>query len=384
MNRLSVPSPEVSSGHETARRQSSPSHAEGVLLAASELFAGREAHDSRDKTLFRELALNLLPQTDESDRRRIACHLVRHPATPPEVLAALAADEDALTAYPVLRNAPSLDEDILVAQAERGPDSLRKAIAERTDASPKVLEILAQAGGPDVIALLLERTDIDLDEAMVSMLCKRPDILKRFGKDLVDRKVLTSSQMLTHFSRLDASLRQEAIASAELASLINLTRSGSHKPARPVFKQSLLKQLHHSALTGGAEQFAHELSYALGLPETFTHDIVANDSGETLSICLKALGFTDAKASQILVRLLGERLPLKGMRDLLEVFGNISHGAAMLLVNRWVGEETPHDQRTSRSEAQHLVQNQEPARPARSGDATWQELDDIEKLLRFG
>ncbi|MEP2439078.1 MAG: DUF2336 domain-containing protein, partial [Roseibium sp.] len=258
------------------------------------------------------------------------------------------------------------------------------AIAERPDAGPKVLAIIAQLGGPDVVALLLDRTDVDLDEEMVSRLCKRPEILKRFGKDLVDRKVLNSSQMLTHFSRLDAPLRQEAIASAELASLINLARSGSHKPARPVFKQSLLEQLHQSALTGGAEQFAHELSYALGLPETFTGDIVTTDSGETLSICLKALGFTEAQAAQILVRVLGDRLPLEGLRGLVEVFSNISHGAAMLLVNRWIGEETPHEQRTSLSEPQHIVQSQETTRPARSGNATWQELDDIEKLLRFG
>ncbi|MEP3303068.1 MAG: hypothetical protein ABJO05_13970, partial [Roseibium sp.] len=135
---------------------------------------------------------------------------------------------------------------------------------------------------------------------------------------------------------------------------------------------------------GGAEQFAHELSYALGLPETFTGDIVTTDSGETLSICLKALGFTEAQAAQILVRVLGDRLPLEGLRGLVEVFSNISHGAAMLLVNRWIGEETPHEQRTSLSEPQHIVQSQETTRPARSGNATWQELDDIEKLLRFG
>jgi uncharacterized protein (DUF2336 family) len=380
MNRLSAPSPAEQADSAPAR-SSAGSRSGAVLLAAAELFAGREAHDAREQALFRELALNLLPQTEVKNRRRIACHLVRHPDTPQDVLNALAADEDPLTAYPALCNAPELDADILATKARSGPDSLRKAIAGRRDLTTGILTALAETGGPEVIAVLMERPGLDLDEALVSRLCARPEILSRFGKDLLDRKALTSSHLLTHFPRLGTDLRPEAIASAELASLVELARSGSHRPARPVFKPGLLEQLRVSALAGDSKTFSTGLAYTLGLSEALTQDMVDRDSGETLAICLKALGFSSQDASRTLIRLLGGRLDLQAIRALLDVFGHISAGASLLLINRWTAQENPAH-RTST--AKHQPLHADTTAKRQTSDPLWRDLDDIEKLLRFG
>ncbi|WP_417684692.1 DUF2336 domain-containing protein [Roseibium sp.] len=355
-----------------------------VLLSATELFVSREFHDERDVTLYRELALNLLPQTGETDRRKIACHLVRHPDAPIEVLKVLGHDEDPLTAYPVLRNTADLGPDILKCQAERGPDSLRKAIADRADLTAGIAIAIARNGGIDVIEQLLSRPDVLLDEAMVSALCERPETLQHFGDELIARKVLKGEHLLNHFPRLGKGLRREAIASAELASLIQMTRTGTHKAARPVFKQDVLAKIETCALADGAEAFSGALSYALGLPEDLVRRAVEIDTGETLVICLKALGVTEAVAGRILIRLIGAHTPLAQIRDLLDIFVNISHGAALVLVNRWIGGSSER-QADRAATAAHLPLHQETVSPRRTGglSGNWQEIEEIEELLRF-
>ncbi len=353
-----------------------------VLLSATSLFVSRETHEPRDITVFRELALNLLPQTSDDARRKIACHLIRHPDSPVEVLKALGADEDALTAYPVLRNSPGLGEEILTLQAERGTDSLRKAIADRSDLTDPVILALGRHGDSDVISQLLARPDITLSEELVSRLCERAGILSRFGDELIARKALKSEHLLTHFPRLGADLRKEAIASAELSSLVQMARSGVQKPPRPVFKQDLLQRIETTALSDGKTAFIEAMTYALGLPQDLIQRAVEIDTGETLIVCLKALGFTEAVTGRIIIRLLGARLPLPAIRDLLDIFVNISHGAALLLVNRWIGG--PDGLERKAEEIRHQPVFQESTKQRSGADTSWQEIEEIEKILHFG
>ncbi|MEJ8473925.1 DUF2336 domain-containing protein [Roseibium algae] len=370
-NSSSVPS--------TSRRANSSSDA--VLLTATELFVSRETHDAREIAIYRELALNLLPQTRIEDRRHVASILVRHPCAPQELLSALAADEDTLTAYPVLRNTAYLSEEILTQQARSGADSLCKAIVEQSDLSAPVLQALAENGSLDVISALMNRTDVNLSDALVASLCKRPGVLAMFGDELRNRDAISSNHLMGHFCRLSGEMRNEAIAAAELANLVDLTRSGSHKPARAVFKPRLLNHLHHSAMADSPDEFARELAYALSLPEDFTRYALIRDSGETLAISLKALGFKSARAGQVMVRHLGDRTSLGNLRTLIDVFRNITDGAAMILVNRWISVESTAADKPS---TQHQPLHQD-SRPARKPTETlWQEINDIEKLLRIG
>lgn len=371
---------------------------DGVLLNATELFVSREIHSERDVTVFRELALNLLPQADDDTRRKIACHLTRYPHSPIEVLKVLGRDADPLTAYPVLRNTPGLGEDILLLQAERGPDSLRKAIAERADLTQAVALVLARTAAAPVIEELLARDTITLSEEMVACLCQRPETLQAFGDLLITRKALTGEHLLKHFPRLGKGLRQEAIASAELANLVQLARSGSYRAARPVFKKEVLKRIAETALMEGPEAFSEALAYALGLPGELTRRAVDMDSGETLAIGLKALGFDQRMASGILIRLLGDRLSLETLRDLIDLFVSVSHGAALVLIKHWSdvpGQRTAPAQANVRhmplvQEAPRLRHTGEPVARASHGiddgsssPEPWQEIEEIEKILRF-
>ncbi|WP_346898510.1 DUF2336 domain-containing protein [uncultured Roseibium sp.] len=323
------------------RRAGSASAAgDGLLLSAVELFVSIEKHDRREITVFQELSENLLPLASDRNRRRIACLLVRHPDTPDNILARLAGDRDPLTSYPVLRHAPAIPEDILIMQAERGPDSLRKAIADRDTLSESLVHTLASQGGPDIIRMLMKRDDVSLEQHLVGAIESRGEIMAELGDDLAARGALSADRLMSNFLHLTRELKAEAIASAELASLVEMASRGPGRAPRPVFKAHLLDMLEKAAMTGSSAQFATDLSFTLGLPEATAARILSEDGGEALAVAFKALGFDERRTASLLIRLIGETHSLPEIRRLLQISANISDGAARLMVRRWVASET--------------------------------------------
>jgi len=358
---------------------------EDVLLAATELFVSRERHDKAELIVFTELFSNLLSVTAEKDRRRISCLLIRHKDVPPSCLTQLGADEDPLTAYPVLRHDTALPSDVLLLQARRGPDSLRKAIADRKMLSEPLIFALAETGGTDVVRALLERSAVSLHGRFIDTIVKRPEIMAALGSTLADRGMFSSEQLINQFLDLPAAVRAEAIASAELAGLVALTQNGAVQAPQPVFKTSLLVSLKTSALSGPQNQFTTDLAYALGLPETLAQHIVSTDSGEAFAIALKALGFDRSSAAALLVSQLGRRLNLHEIRGLIDLSSNISHSAARLLVGRWTGSKASA---TGSKEPVHTTQYQESSvatgRGAQSGNSRIEDLLKVPEPKRAG
>jgi uncharacterized protein (DUF2336 family) len=322
------------------RVRAAPGAGDGLLLSAVELFVSIEKHDRKEITVFQELSENLLPLTSDQDRRRIACLLVRHPDTPDNILARLAGDRDPLTSYPVLRHAQAIPEDILIMQAERGPDSLRRAIADRTSLSESLVRTLASQGGPDIIRMLMERDDVSLEQQLLETVENRSEIMAELGEDLAARGALSADRLMSNFLHLTRELKAEAIACAELASLVETASRGPGRAPRPVFKAHLLDMLEKAAMTGSAGQFATDLSFTLGLPEATASRMLSEDGGEALAIAFKALGFDETRTASLLIRLIGEVHPLEEIRRLVQIASTISDGAARLMVRRWVARET--------------------------------------------
>lgn len=317
-----------------------PPRVENLLVSATELFLSIDRHDRTEIKVYQELAENLLSSLSIRDRRRISCQLVRHPDAPGQVLERLAGDPDPLTAYPALRHAPSLSEAVLLEQAEHGTEAVRKAIAARPSLSGKVLEALAAHGNADVVRLLMERKDVDLDRNLLEAIEDRDEIIKDLGPDLTARGVLSSEQLMSQFLHLTPELRMQAIAGAELANLVELAQEGAHRRPKPVFKAHLLDLLFKAALSGPPEHFATDLAFTLGLPEKTALKMLEDDSGEALAVAFKALGFSPARTTSLLVCLLGKTLGAEDIRRLGGIAENISDGAARLLVRRWVARET--------------------------------------------
>ncbi|MBD8893526.1 DUF2336 domain-containing protein [Roseibium litorale] len=355
-----------------------------MLRSATDLYVSRQSHDPHEKALYRELAVSSLDRVSTEDRRQIAFQLVRHPDAPQDVLARLAVDEDATTAYPVLRNALHVDHDILLKQAVGGPDSLRRAILGRTDVTLEILDAIAEHGGVDAVRELLHHPDFILDEETVHLLCTRHEILPAIGSQLAARGVLTSRQMMGSFLSLASDLRMEALASAELTALVALARNGGRKPPRPQIRQEVLIELEKTALSGTPEAFSNRLSDATGLALAATSKIAGDNSGEALAVCLKALGIPQISAERMFVRLLGKHLGFLEIRGLSALYDSLSEGAAVALVNQWRAAEEPGARKAGPHQSQY--QETKPARGSRpvTGDTIWQDLDDIERLLRIG
>ncbi len=358
ITRSSKTAPKPAASKKTAIR---PSTDGGILLDATELFAGRDRHDTENKHIFLELAENLLPATSLKDRRRIANLLAAHPEMPDHLLEKLASDEDELTAYSALRYSPRLSVDLLLKISKTGSDTLRKAIANRPSLRESVLTALCQNAGASVIRILLDRDDIILLAANQACLSSRSDIVASLGLELAGQDALNPDGLMSQYLHLPASLRAKAIASAEVTSLIKqaqtppLARSAGVNASR----LKLIDGLRKEALAGNTSAFADLLGQGLGLPQATCDLLLKEDQGDGLIVALKALNLTPPDMTTILVRLLGEKLTLTKIRSLLRLQRTLSSGAADVLIEQWMlrdqGEErsgelqTPHYQESQRA-----------------------------------
>ncbi|UES39925.1 DUF2336 domain-containing protein [Roseibium aggregatum] len=332
----------------------------GVLLAASELFAGRTRHDVEEKRIFLELASNFLPKTSLPDRRRIANLLAAHPEIPDDLLTQLASDEDELTAYPALRYSPRLSVDLLLKVAEAGPDSLRKAVANRPSLRESVITTLCEHAGAPVIRILLDREDVTLTQAHQAKLSCRSDIVATLGLELAGQDALNPDGLMGQFLHLPAPLKSKAIAAAEMTSLVKQAQTpGSGTDRRTdTARLKLRDALVSEALFQQRSRFADLLGQGLGLPQTTCDLLMHDDQAEGLTVALKALGMSASEVTTVMIRMLGENLSLERLRGLLRLHRTLSQGAAEVLVGQWI----LHDQVTQPVSAQLDSQYQDGSR----------------------
>lgn len=334
-----------------------------MLVAAAELYASRTAHDRAERSIFAELTRQLLPETEICDRRRIAELLAGAVDAPAETLSLLSRDPDPLVAGPILAEAAGLAECDLVQAVGRGPEPLRQVIAERDDLSPAVVTALfAQAGAQTLRALMARLADRRvsalaeaadwLPQEALAALETRPEVLSALAEELSSAKALPAPLLFGLFLDLGREARMEAIAAAQSRALAELARAGTPQPLHASFKAAVLDGLVAAALSGGSAAFASHLSYVLGLPAETAVRIADDRTGEALVVCLKTLGVNDGDVARILVRLLGTRLSLDELRELLRLHEQIAPRAAILLVSSWNGGRLPDDAR------------REPGRPA--------------------
>ncbi len=304
-----------------------------VLLAAAELYAARPRHDRVERDIFAELSRQYLPHTCVEDRRRISEVLANMPDAPPETISALAGDTDPQVAAPVLERAAACCECDLLKAIGRGPESLRVVITRREDLPLPVIIALFAHSSAETLKVLLEREGLAVPDDALAAIAGRPAILAELAAPLSALKVLPSPLLQALFLDLDRQGRLEAIVSAEARVLAELARGERPASSQTAFKPAVLEALVAAALSGGAAAFASHLSYVLALPADVAVRIVEDPGGEALVACLKVLGVADGEAARILVRLLGQRVALEGLRNLIALFDKISRRAAEYLVS---------------------------------------------------
>ena len=110
--------------------------------------------------------------------------------------------------------------DLLVDIARSGPETLRKAIANRPSLRDSVLTALCENGSANVIRILLGRSDVSLGEKHQNRLSRRTDIVASLGLELAGRDALNPDGLMGQFVHLPPVLKAKAVASAEMTSLV--------------------------------------------------------------------------------------------------------------------------------------------------------------------
>ncbi|MEP4770934.1 MAG: DUF2336 domain-containing protein [Roseibium sp.] len=228
--------------------------------------------------------------------------------------------------------------DLLVRTARFGPETLRKAIANRPSLHESVLTELCEHGSSNVIQILLDRDDVTMSEKHQTILSRRQDIVATLGLELAGRNALNPEGLLGQFVHLPQALKAKALASAEMTNLIRQAQSPeSPKDTRLVSAHLKLQDsLVQAALAKDTAEFTDTLSQGLGLSTAFCDHLLHKDQGDALTVALKTLGMNTANTTKILIRFLGEKLILREIKDLLRLHRTLSTGAAELLVGQWI------------------------------------------------
>ncbi len=324
-----------------------------ILLAATELFSEKIRHSIEEKRIFLELARNLLPATPVEDRRKISNLLASHPEMPADFSEQLASDTDTLTAYPALRYSPSLSVDLLTGIAQAGPESSRRAIANRPSLGESTLRALCEHGESGTVRILLERDDIQLGKPLQALLGRRGEIVADLGLQMDERDALSPEGLMGQFLHLPAKLKANAIATAELTSLVKQAQSpnaltgrlqgGSSDRHDQSARLRLQEALVREALARNRSRFADLIGQGLGLPRSTCDLLLQEDQREGLTIALKVLGLSSRQTVSVLLRLVGETLKLEELRACQRLHRKISLGAAEVLVGQWMLQDTGSD-----------------------------------------
>jgi uncharacterized protein (DUF2336 family) len=327
----------------------------GILLDAAELFVGRDRHDIEDKKIFLELARNLLPATALKDRRRIASLLASHPEMPDDLLERLATDEDELTAFSALRYSPRLSVDLLLKIAKTGPDTLRKAIANRPSLRDSVISSMCEHAGSGVIQILLDRHDIILSSTHQTKLSRRSEIVATLGLELAGQDALSPDGLMSQFLHLPLSLKAKAVASAEMTSLVKQAQAPGkvENPRLNTARLKLIDGLMKEALDQNRSGLADLLGQGLGLSQATCDLVLQKDQGDSLVVALKALNMTASQVTIVMIRMFGEHLPLADLRALLRFHRTLSLGAANVLVEQWMLLDQNLDETAPRQKTQY-------------------------------
>lgn len=146
---------------------------------------------------------------------------------PHEVVAALARDDDARVAAPVLRHSPVLTDDDLVDIVEGGaPDWAHQAIAARERVSERVSAALVDAGATPTVTRLLENREADIAEPALEKIVDRAPGIEAWHEPLVRRPSLPARLARKISGFVSSPLRAALAARGEAKGV-----SWSEKPA---------------------------------------------------------------------------------------------------------------------------------------------------------
>jgi uncharacterized protein (DUF2336 family) len=329
-----------------------------ILKSVTDLFlAGRDRITEEVSSVFDDVIVRLVDHVESRARVELSWDLAPIANAPSNVIRRLAGDDDITVAGPVLAQSPRLTDQTLVEIAERKGQSHLSKIAERTQLSPVVTDVLVDRGDREVVTkvavnagarfsktgmsmlVMRARGDNDLTHAM----SRRPDISPVLFKRLLgyateearqrmlatagpaDREAI--NRVLTQIAKQAGSA---AVSPKEYAAAQRLVRSFSQDT-----EQTRRKVLQFADGNRIAELVA-ALSILSSVPIALVSRLICDSEPFGAMAMCKAIGLDWMAAHAVLNALPGmgnEREEKLG--EMSEEYGRLSSESAQCLLDYW-------------------------------------------------
>lgn len=191
-------------------QEPSPERRYALLRGVTDLFFEEEDHPPRQIAMFDQLMVQLTADMEQAVRAELSIRLAGSRTPPPSIALRLAADHIAVAA-PLLTGSTGLsDNDLIEVARTQGQDHLR-AIAQRSNVSTAVSDVIVERSDDDTLALLLRNDGATLSrgaqEAVVDRAAQNPQL----HAAVVSRKDVPIDLLNEMYFVVEAELRQHIL-----------------------------------------------------------------------------------------------------------------------------------------------------------------------------
>ena len=273
-----------------------PSSKPVLARVATDLFVSKAGHTPHELAQFQEMALALIGDVDANAIVLISEKLARHANTPQPVLERLLKAGDRAAAC-VLRYAMQISRDILLDMAKWGDSALVRAVAQRPDLDPELLQLLAERPEINVLQALAENPAVRIPAHIARSLVRRAMVNPGMAHALVERRDL-DADVTALYGHASKQRRTDLLLAAH-----------RHELGRPVDVQpgagdtATLLALEHQALQSDMANFEAALASALACSDDLAHQVANDPGGEVLALALAALAMPPEQAARIFMKL---------------------------------------------------------------------------------
>ena len=294
-----------------------------ALRRITDLFVAASSRYSDEQiALFDEVMGRLVEEIDTSARAAFGQRLADHADAPPNVMRALALDDEIEVAEPVLLRSDRLDDGTLVESAKTKSQSHLLAISRRRNLTEAVTDVLVQRGNTEVALSTARNFGARLSDFGYATLVQRSKNDDGLALSVWTRPEIPRQHMLQLFERASAAVRAKLeAADPRRAGLIRSFVAGAsdeiQAEARSTIagyaeKRAAIEALHAAGDLGATQltAFARDkrfdetaiaLSIMGDLPTGLVERAIVSERPEQILVLAKAIGLTWETAREILL-----------------------------------------------------------------------------------
>lgn len=313
----------------------------------------RDTSEEDDATLDVILKM-LIFKVDVALRKKVSERLAEIAEAPEELVILLAKDESAV-AQPVLSRCAAFSEQTLISIIRQHTEAHRRAICDRTELTPPLIDALIENGQESVLKALVEKEGISFSRENISTLVDKSRHFDEIRLSLLRHKDMTHVQAYRLFWWASQEERQYILENYDLDPdrlghiLIDVIEGGGDDKGKDsVLKSTIsivdnaqwMRQLDFSLLyTDGMQQFLNALVSHLELSGDLVRRTLLDKGHEPLALLCRAMGVSLENylslAKHLNISLISQPGAGDEYSDLNAIFHDMSPVQAAIVIAIW-------------------------------------------------